>query len=121
MTKRALIFVNGDLPNLDAACNLIRDDDFIIAVYLAIGLIFLFKFRGFLFKFNQTRMYMFGAIIFAIFTILMDMRIPWLIGLTNIVFDKNYLEDATKVFSEYFLLLSFIETYYNCYSTDKSL
>ncbi len=31
MPKRALIFINGDLPNLDAARKLIRDDDFIIA------------------------------------------------------------------------------------------
>jgi len=31
MTKRAIIFINGDLPNLDAARKLLRDDDFIIA------------------------------------------------------------------------------------------
>ena len=31
MSKRALIFINGDLPNLDAALKIIRDDDFIIA------------------------------------------------------------------------------------------
>ena len=31
MSKRAIIFINGDLPNLDAACKTIRDDDFIIA------------------------------------------------------------------------------------------
>jgi len=32
MPKRALLFINGDLPNRDAARRLIRDDDFIIAV-----------------------------------------------------------------------------------------
>ena len=31
MSKRAIIFINGEIPNLDAARNLIRDDDFIIA------------------------------------------------------------------------------------------
>lgn len=31
MTKRALIFINGDLPSLDAAQGLVADDDFIIA------------------------------------------------------------------------------------------
>lgn len=31
MPKRAIIFVNGDIPNLDAARQLLRDDDFIIA------------------------------------------------------------------------------------------
>ncbi len=32
MLKRALLFINGDLPNHDAARQLLRDDDFIIAV-----------------------------------------------------------------------------------------
>ena len=86
-------------------------DDFIIAFYLLIGLIFLFKFHKYMFKFNQNWGYMIGAIIFAVLTILIDLRIPWVINITNIVFDKNYIEDATKIFSEYFLLLSFIETY----------
>jgi hypothetical protein len=86
-------------------------DDFIIAFYLLIGLIFLFKFHKYLFKFNQNWRYMIGAIIFAVLTILIDLRIPWLINFTNIVFDKNYIEDATKIISEYFLLLSLIETY----------
>jgi len=31
MSKRALIFINGDLPNPSAAHKIIRDDDFIIA------------------------------------------------------------------------------------------
>ena len=45
MPKRAIIFINGDLPNLDAARKIIRDDDFIIAVdggtrhALALGLV----------------------------------------------------------------------------------
>ena len=86
-------------------------DDFIIAFYLLIGLIFLFKFHKHMFKFNQNWGYMIGAIIFAVLTILIDLRIPWVINITNIVFDKNYIEDATKIISEYFLLLSFIETY----------
>lgn len=86
-------------------------DDFIIAFYLIIGLIFLFKFHKYLFKFNQNWGYMIGAIIFAVLTILIDLRIPSLINFTNIVFDKNYIEDATKIISEYFLLLSFIQTY----------
>jgi hypothetical protein len=86
-------------------------DDFIIAFYLLIGLIFLFKFHNYLFKFNQNWGYMIGAIIFAVLTILIDLRIPWLINFTNIVFDKNYIEDATKIISEYFLLLAFIETF----------
>ncbi|MBT3322151.1 MAG: thiamine diphosphokinase [Anaerolineae bacterium] len=32
MPKRALLFINGDLPNRDAARKIIQDDDFIIAV-----------------------------------------------------------------------------------------
>jgi thiamine pyrophosphokinase len=45
MPKRALIFINGDLPNLDAARNILKDDDFIIAAdggtrhALALGLL----------------------------------------------------------------------------------
>ena len=45
MSKRALIFINGDIPNLDAARSLVRDGDFIIAAdggtrhALALGLI----------------------------------------------------------------------------------
>ncbi len=45
MPKRALIFINGNLPNLDAARKIIRDDDFIIAAdggtrhALALGLL----------------------------------------------------------------------------------
>jgi thiamine pyrophosphokinase len=31
MPKRAIIFVNGDVPNLDAARQLLREDDYIIA------------------------------------------------------------------------------------------
>ena len=43
--KRAIIFVNGELPNLDAARTLLRDDDYIIAAdggtrhALALGLV----------------------------------------------------------------------------------
>ena len=45
MPKRAIIFINGDLPNLDAARQMIRLDDFIIAAdggtrhALALGLV----------------------------------------------------------------------------------
>ncbi|MCP4141962.1 MAG: thiamine diphosphokinase [Chloroflexi bacterium] len=45
MSNRAIIFINGDLPNLDAVRELIRDDDLIIAAdggtrhALALGLI----------------------------------------------------------------------------------
>lgn len=45
MPKRAIIFINGDLPNLDATRKIIRPDDFIIAAdggtrhALALGLI----------------------------------------------------------------------------------
>lgn len=45
MNQRALIFVNGELPNLDAARSLIGDDDFVIAAdggtrhALALGLV----------------------------------------------------------------------------------
>ena len=45
MSKRAIIFINGDLPNLNAARKIIRDDDFIIAAdggtrhALALGLL----------------------------------------------------------------------------------
>ncbi|MBT3313360.1 MAG: thiamine diphosphokinase [Anaerolineae bacterium] len=45
MPKRALIFINGDLPNLDATRGIIRPDDFIIAAdggtrhALALGLL----------------------------------------------------------------------------------
>ena len=45
MKNRAIIFINGDLPNLDAARKIIRDDDFIIAAdggtrhALALGLL----------------------------------------------------------------------------------
>jgi len=45
MPKRAIIFINGDLPNLNAARTIIQDDDFIIAAdggtrhALALGLL----------------------------------------------------------------------------------
>ncbi len=86
-------------------------DDFIIVIYLVIGLVFLFYFRSFLLRFFHTWKYLLWAFVFALLTILLDMRVPWLVDLANIYFDENFLEEATKVLSEFFIFLAFVQTY----------